>query len=209
MGDGVTACQACRKHLNPVSHSYLCVGFVFAGVSVCICVVYCMCAVYCMSACVCACVPSVDPCFACHVSLCVLYVLCTYVHVWRCSALVYISVPVLCTCVHRVYLDSSQEQRGTQLVLMRPTVVLSGDMYVTLDKKVLRLASTNQGMDVAPGMVKRWLGRTWTDLGEHKAAVKSRATHPLCPLVEVPHLVSPIWSGPETCFAAVGRPKCR
>lgn len=61
----------------------------------------------------------------------------------------YISVPVLCTCVHRVYLDSSQGQRGTQLVLMRPTVVLSGDLCVTLDEKVLRLASTNQGMDVA------------------------------------------------------------
>lgn len=68
------------------------------------------------------------------------------------------------------------------------------------------------------GREKKRHGRTWTGLGGHEAAVKNRVTcplhplrplHSLRPLVEVPHLVSLIWSESKTCSAAFGRPKCR
>jgi hypothetical protein len=79
---------------------------------------------------------------------------------------------------------------------------MCGNLCVTLDEE---LHQHKPGNGCGPSLP----GRTWTGLGGHEAVVKTRVTHPLCPLVEVSHLVSPIWSGPETCFAAVGRPKCR
>lgn len=123
------------------------------------CVCVCMCVLMCAFC---------GPCFACPAFLCILDVLCTHEHVRRCGALVCMCVPVLCTCAYRVHLDSSQGQRCTQLVLVKPTVMCGQEGSVTCQHKL------GQGEEMA------WQNMDWP-WGTRGSSDEQRHLSPPCP----------------------------